>query len=122
MPIPMPTAPQITHINTNTNTNTNTNINTNTTQTTPPTSPTNQQKIALRTLAENLMVDGPHGDIGHPPGQIILMAGVVLNDKDMIAYACNKFPGLVNKNITAHTITVLEQVWNSNLEFPIKII
>ena len=103
MPIPMPTAPQITHINTNTNTNTNT------TQTTPPTSLSNQQKIALRALAENLMVDGPDGNIGNPPGQIILMAGIVLNDKNMMAYACNKFPGLVNKVITAHTLTILEQ-------------
>ena len=102
MPIPMPTtAPQITHINTNTNTNT--------TQTTPPTSLSNQQKIALRAFAENLMVDGPHGNIGNPPGQIILMAGVVLNDKDMLVYACNKFPGLVNKVITAETAAALAQ-------------
>ena len=106
MPIPMPTAPQIININTDTNTNTNT--NTNTTQTTPPTSLSNQQKIQLRDLAEKLMVDGPDGNLGNPPGQIILMIGIYLNDKDIMAYACNKFPGLVNKVITAHTITIFE--------------
>ena len=100
MPIPMPTAPHIEHV---------ANTNTNTTQTTPPTSLSNQQKIALRAFAENLMVDGPHGNTGNPPGQIILMVGIVLNDKNMMAYACNKFPGLVNKVITAHTLTILEQ-------------